>query len=69
MSSSQKTYVKKSPVDVPPSNLTTSTDSSQKSTKEFTFQMIHERFGREIEQDLRERRRLKELAQQPLIQF
>lgn len=70
-SSSQQSFANKSPVGGdPPSNLTASSDSNLKSqTKEFNFQTVHEAFGREIEQDLRERRRLKELAQKPLIQF
>lgn len=54
---------------VPSSKLTASSNSSQKTTKEFNFQTIHETFGKEIEQDLKERRRLKELAQRPLIEF
>lgn len=57
----------------PPSNLTASSNTSLKSLSskeiEFNFQTVHAAFGREIEQDLKERRRLKELAQQPLIQF
>lgn len=53
---------------VPSSKLTASnSNSSQKTSREFNFQTIHEAFGKEIEQDLKERRRLKELAQTPLI--
>lgn len=37
--------------------------------KEFTFQAVHNAFGREINQDLQERRRLKELSQRPLIEI
>lgn len=44
-------------------------DKSTAKTNEFTFQMVHEAFGREIMQDLKERKRLKELAHQPLINF
>lgn len=36
---------------------------------EFTFQVVHEAFGREIMQDLHERKRLKELCQRPLIEL
>lgn len=54
---------------IPPSDLTTYSDCNQQSQKEFNFQMVHEAFGREIQQDLKERRRLKELAQRPLIEF
>lgn len=55
---------------VPPSKLTASNSSSSQNTpKEFNFQTIHEAFGKEIEQDLNERRRLKELSQRPLIDF
>lgn len=54
---------------VPSSQLTASSNSNQKNQKEFNFQTIHEAFGREIEQDIKERRRLKELAQRPLIDF
>lgn len=72
--SSQQSFANQSPVGGdPPSNpsLTASSvgDKNQKSQTEFNFQTIHEAFGREIEQDLKERRRLKELATQPLIQF
>lgn len=59
----------KSPVEEPPSNLTASSDSNPTTHRDFDFNYVHEKFGREIEQDLRERRRLKELAKQPLIQF
>lgn len=54
---------------VPPSKLTATNNSSQKIQKDFDFQTIHEAFGKEIEQDLKERRRLKELSQRPLIDF
>lgn len=57
---------------VPSSKLTASNSNSnsQKQTPtEFNFQTIHEAFGKEIEQDLKERRRLKELSQRPLIEF
>lgn len=54
---------------VPPSKLTASSIVSQNNHKEFNFQTIHEAFGKEIEQDLKERRRLKELSQRPLIEF
>lgn len=37
--------------------------------KEFTFQAVHDAFGQEINQDLQERRRLKELSQRPLIEI
>lgn len=67
--SSQQSHVNKSPIGDPPSKLTAFSESNQKSKKEFNFQTVHEAFGREIEQDLKERRRLKELAQKPLIQF
>lgn len=69
VSSSQLSYANQSPVGVPPSNLTASSDCSKKSSDEINFQTVHEQFGREIEQDLKERRRLKELSQQPLIQL
>lgn len=69
MSSSQLSLANQSPVGVAPSNLTASSDCSQKSQIEFNFQTVHETFGKEIEQDLKERRRLKELAQRPLIEF
>lgn len=67
----QQSFANKSPVGGdPPSNLTASAgDCNLKSQTEFNFQTVHEAFGREIEQDLKERRRLKELAKQPLIQF
>lgn len=51
------------------SKLTASSNLSQKTQQEFDFQTIHEAFGKEIEQDLKERRRLKELSQRPLIEF
>lgn len=44
-------------------------DKSAAQLKEFTFQAVHDAFGREINQDLQERRRLKELAQRPLIEI
>lgn len=71
---SQQSIANKSPVSGdPPSNLTASSNTSLKSLSskeiEFNFQTVHAAFGREIEQDLKERRRLKELAKQPLIQF
>lgn len=71
---SQQSIANKSPVGgEPASNLTASSNTSLKSLSskeiEFNFQTVHAAFGREIEQDLKERRRLKELAQQPLIQF
>lgn len=69
VSSSQLSYANQSPVGVPSSHLTASSDCSKNSTDEINFQTVHEKFGREIEQDLKERRRLKELAQQPLIQL
>lgn len=54
---------------LPSSKLTASSTVSQKNRQEFNFQTIHEAFGKEIEQDLKERRRLKELSQRPLIEF
>lgn len=36
---------------------------------EFTFQLMHEAFGREIISDLNERKRIKELAHLPLIEL
>lgn len=54
---------------LPPSKLTASSIVAQKNQKEFNFQTVHEAFGKEIEQDLKERRRLKELSQRPLIEF
>lgn len=67
--SSQQPHVNKSPFGDPPSKLTASSDSNQKSQKEVNFQTVHAAFGREIEQDLQEHRRLKQLAQKSLIEF
>lgn len=67
MSSSQLSNANQSAVGVAPSN--TTAPSEQESQNEFNFQTVHEAFGREIEQDLKERRRLKELARRPLIDF
>lgn len=51
---------------LPPKDKSTNNSNS---LKEFTFQVVHEAFGREINQDLQERRRLKELSQRPLIEI
>lgn len=70
VSSSQLLNANQSPVGIPPSNLTAFSDTTQKTQlKEFSFQSVHEAFGKEIEKDLKERRRLKELSQKPLIEF
>lgn len=70
MSSTQLSHANQTPVGVAPSNLIASSELSQKSQiQEFDFQTVHEAFGKEIEQDLKERRRLKELAKRPLIEF
>lgn len=65
--STQQSVVNQLPIGNPSLNLTAFNDL--KTRKDFNFQTLHEAIGLEIEQDLKERRRLKELAQQPLIQF
>lgn len=47
----------------------TDTSKSIKDLNEFSFQMVHEAFGKEIMQDINERKRLKELSQRPLIEL
>lgn len=70
LDSSQQSHANQSPV-VNPFDLTPTINCNQKTPKEFNFQTMHEAFGKEIEQDLRERKRLKELKEmaqhKPLI--
>lgn len=55
--------------DEPSKSKTATNDANVKSSYEFSFQTVHDAFGKEIMQDLNERKRLKELAQRPLIEI
>lgn len=70
LESSKQSNANQTPI-VNPFDLNASSNCNQKTSKDFNFQTIHETFGREIEQDLRERKRLKELKEmaqhKPLI--
>lgn len=66
---SQQSLSNQSPTDDTSSQSITPNDNNNVQSNEFTFQMVHEAFGREIMQDLKERKRLKELTQRPLIEL
>lgn len=48
-------------------NLIGTTLSPTNNVNELTFGMVHEAFGKEIQRNLSERTRIKELAERPLI--